>query len=109
MELLSELSGRYGKPTKTDCDSDEKTIAIQCTLNWKMQDVELDALIRTEATEGPGEVKTMLKVTATDIRPPGAFIRPADGDGMKGRERPGDEPAAPPMPKINLPYVNPEK
>ena len=105
LEILSELSGRYGKPTKADCESDEKVIAIQCTLNWKMKDVELDALIRTETPEGQGEAETMLRVTATDIRPPSAFIRPADEAG----EKPGDQPAAPPRPIIGLPYVNPEK
>lgn len=101
LELLSELSGRYGKPTKTDCRSEEKTFAIQCTLNWKMTDVALDALIRTEAPEGQDDAQTMLRVTATDIRSPGAFIRPAN--------KAGDQPADLPMPKINLPYVNPEK
>lgn len=101
LELLSELSGRYGKPTKADCESEEKAIAIQCTLNWKMRDVELDALIRTEAPEGPGEAQTMLRVTATDIRPPSVFTRPADEAGEK--------PAAPPRPNIGLPYVNPDK
>ncbi|MCH7863907.1 MAG: hypothetical protein IIC56_01670 [Proteobacteria bacterium] len=105
LELLAELSERYGKPTKANCESGEKVIVIQCTLNWKMMDVELDALIRTEAPEGPGEAQTMLRVTATDIRPPSAFIRPAVEAGGKL----GDQPAAPPRPSIGLPYVNPEK
>lgn len=105
LELLSELSGRYGKPTKADCVSEEQAIAIQCTLNWKMMDVVLDALIRTEAPEGQGEAQTMLRVTATDIRPPSAFIRPAG----KTRGKLGNQPAALPMPNIGLPYVNPEK
>ena len=109
LELLSELSERYGKPTKANCESEEKAIAIQCTLNWKMMDVELDALIRTEAPEGQGEAQTMLRVTATDIRPPGTFIRPADEAREKARKKLGDQPAAPSRPNIGLPYVNPEK
>ncbi len=105
LELLSELSERYGKPTNANCESEEKVIAIQCTLNWKMMDVELNALIRTEAPEGQGEAQTMLRVTATDIRPPGTFLRPAGEAG----EKLGDQPAAPPRPNIGLPYMNPEK
>ena len=105
LEILSELSGRYGKPTMADCEAGEKVIAIQCTLHWKMKDVVLDAVIRTEAPEGQGEAATMVRVTATDIRPPSAFIRPA-GEAVKKR---GEKTTGPPRPNIGLPYVNPEK
>ena len=73
LELLTELSGKYGKPVKSGCGAEDETMAIQCTLRWKMKGVLLEALIRTAVPEGGQDAQTLLAVTATDTRPDSAF------------------------------------
>ena len=68
LELLTELSGKYGKP------AEDEIIAIQCTLRWEMKGVLIEALIRTAVPEGGLDPQTLLAVTATDTRPDSAFI-----------------------------------
>lgn len=77
VELLSELAGKYGKPRASACTAEEGVIGIQCSLQWDMRDVALDALIRTAAPPGGGDARTTLTVTATDLRPDEAFVAPA--------------------------------
>ncbi len=74
LELLTELSGKYGKPVKSGCGAEDEIIAIQCTLRWKMKGVLLEALIRTAVPEGGQDAQTLLAVTATDTRLDSAFI-----------------------------------
>ncbi len=68
LELLTEITGRYGKPTGSDCGTPGDTIAILCRLHWKMKGVKLDAEIRTSVSESGNEARTALRVTATDTR-----------------------------------------
>ena len=68
LELLTEVSGRYGKPTGSDCGTPGDTIAILCRLHWKMKGVRLNVEIRTSVSESGNEARTSLRVTATDIR-----------------------------------------
>ncbi len=81
LELLTELSGKYGKPVKSGCGTEDEIIAIQCTLRWKMKDVLVEALIRTAVPEGGRDAQTLLAVTATDTRLDSAFI------GLKDKKR----------------------
>ena len=80
LELLTELSGKYGKPVKSGCGAEDEIIAIQCTLRWKMKGVLIEALIRTAVPEGGQDAQTLLAVTATDTRLDSAFI------GLKGEK-----------------------
>jgi hypothetical protein len=68
LELLTEVSGRYGKPTGSDCGTPGDTFAILCRLHWKMKGVRLNVEIRTSVSESGNEARTSLRVTATDIR-----------------------------------------
>lgn len=68
LELLTEITGRYGKPTGSDCGTPGETIAILCRLYWKFSSVKLNAEIRTEASESGNEARTSLLVTAIDTR-----------------------------------------
>ena len=68
LELLTEITGRYGKPTGSDCGTPADTIAILCRLQWKMKGVKLNAEIRTSVSESGNEARTALRVTATDTR-----------------------------------------
>ena len=81
LDLLTELSAKYGKPVKSGCSAEDEAIAIQCTLRWKMKDVLIEALIRTAVPEGGQDAQTLLAVTATDTRPDSAFI------GLKGKKK----------------------
>ena len=74
LELLTELSGKYGKLAESGCRAEDEIIAIQCTLRWEMKGVLIKALIRTAVPEGGLVAKTLLAVTVTDIRPDSAFI-----------------------------------
>ena len=74
LELLTELSGKYGKPVKSGCGAEDETIAIRCTLRWKMKGVLVEALIRTAVPAGGQDAQTLLAVTATDTRPDSAFF-----------------------------------
>lgn len=80
LELLTELSGKYGKPVKSGCGAVDEAIAIQCTLRWKMKGVLIEALIRTAVPESGQDAQTLLAVTATDTRLDSAFI------GLKGEK-----------------------
>ena len=73
MELLSELDGRYGQPTGSECTAKEKNISIQCNLFWKMTGVRLTAEIKSSASNGGETARTLLRVTATNIRPDSFF------------------------------------
>ena len=75
LELLTELSGRYGKPGKSECQASETNIGIQCILYWRTKDTLLNAQINTIAPKDGGEAKTTLQVTAKDIRPDHFFAR----------------------------------
>ena len=75
LELLTELSGRYGKPGQSECQASETDIGIQCVLYWRTKDTLLNAQINTIAPKGGGEAKTTLEVTAKDIRPDHFFAR----------------------------------
>ncbi len=75
LELLTELSGRYGKPGKSECQASETDIGIQCILFWRTKDTLLNARINTIAPKGGGEANTTLEVTAKDIRPDRFFAR----------------------------------
>jgi hypothetical protein len=68
LELLTEVTGRYGKPTGSDCGTPADTIAILCRLHWKMKGVKLNAEIRTSVSASGNEARTSLRVTATDTR-----------------------------------------
>ena len=68
LELLTEVSGRYGKSTGSDCSTPGDTFAILCRLHWKMKGVRLNVEIRTSVSESGNEARTSLRVTATDIR-----------------------------------------
>lgn len=75
LELLTELSGRYGKPGRSECQASETDIGIQCILYWRTKDTLLNAQINTIAPKEGGEAKTTLEVTAKDIRPDHFFAR----------------------------------
>lgn len=75
LELLTELSGRYGKPGKAECQASETDIGIQCILFWRTKETLLNAQINTIAPNGGGEAKTTLELTAKDIRPDRFFAR----------------------------------
>ncbi len=75
LELLTELSGRYGKPGQSECQASETDIGIQCVLYWRIKGTLLNAQINTIAPKGGGEAKTTLEVTAKDIRPDHFFAR----------------------------------
>ncbi len=68
LELLTEVTGRYGKPTGSDCGAPTDTIAILCRLHWKMRGVRVNVEIRTSVSESGTEARTALRVTATDTR-----------------------------------------
>ena len=87
LELLTELSGKYGKPAESGCGALDEAIAIQCTLRWKMKGVFLEALIRTFVPEGGQDAQTLLAVTATDTRPDSAFIGLKAEKEKKGRKK----------------------
>ena len=72
LELLTQLSGKYGKPAEFGCRAEDEIIAIQCTLRWEMKGVLIEALIRTAVPEGGQDAQTLL--AATDTRPDSAFI-----------------------------------
>jgi hypothetical protein len=74
LELLTELSGEYGKLAESGCRAEDEIIAIQCTLRWEMKGVLIEALIRTAVPEGGLDAQTLLAVTATATRPDSAFI-----------------------------------
>ena len=74
LELLTELSGKYGQLAEAGCRAEDEIIAIQCTLRWEMKGVLIEALIRTAVPEGGQDAQTLLAVTATDTRPDSAFI-----------------------------------
>ncbi len=82
LELLTEITGRYGKPTGSNCGTPADTIAILCRLHWKMKGVKLDVEIRTSASESGNEARTALRVTATDTR---RDIAPAKARNKKKR------------------------
>ncbi len=73
LELLAELSGRYGRPAGSGCRAAENVVAVQCNLFWKMEGVRLTAEIKTSVSESGGAARTLLTVIATDIRPGGLF------------------------------------
>lgn len=73
LELLSELSARYGRPTGSSCTAAENEISIQCNLFWKKTRVHLTAKIKTSASQGGEDTRTLLRVTASDIRPDSFF------------------------------------
>ncbi len=75
LELLTEVTGRYGKPTGSNCGTPEDTIAILCRLHWKMKGVRLNAEIRTSVSESGTQARTSLRVTAIDTRRDSAFRR----------------------------------
>lgn len=68
LELLSELSGRYGKPQKSLCGVQEKEIGISCELYWRMSETLISAKILTTAPKGGGPSVTELFIQARDIR-----------------------------------------
>lgn len=68
LELLTELSNRFGKPGKSDCGASEKVIGIECKLYWRTGQTLINAEIVTAAPKS-GEAKTTLTVTARDTRP----------------------------------------
>ena len=72
LELLTELSGNFGKSAESGCRAEDEIIAIQCTLRWEMKGVLIEALIRTAVPEGGLDAQTLLAVTAA--RPDSAFI-----------------------------------
>lgn len=75
LELLTELSGRYGKPQKSDCGPLEGEIGIRCELYWRMSETLLKARILTAAPKGGGDSVTELFVQARDTRPNLYFFR----------------------------------
>ena len=72
LELLTELSGNFGKSAESGCRAEDEIIAIQCTLRWEMKGVLIEALIRTAVPEGGLDAQTLLAATAT--RSDSAFI-----------------------------------
>ena len=72
LELLTELSGNFGKSAESGCRAEDEIIAIQCTLRWEMKGVLIEALIRAAVPEGGQDAQTLL--AATDTRPDSAFI-----------------------------------
>jgi len=68
LELLTEVTNRYGRPAGSDCGAPGNTIAILCRLFWKMTGVKLTAEIRTSTTEAGDMARTALTITATDTR-----------------------------------------
>ncbi len=81
LNLLSELSGRYGQPTGSESIAAEIEISIQCNLFWKITGVRLTAEIKTSASKSGGDAQTLLRVTATDIRPDSFFKKPRKKKG----------------------------
>ena len=81
LELLTELSQRYGQPTGSECGTEQKTIAIECHLVWAYPTVGLSANIKTTVSEDDNRASTALSVTAIDIRPESIFA----GPGKKNR------------------------
>jgi len=81
VDLLSQMSGKYGRPEATSCGAEEGTIAIRCALQWTLVDAALDAQIRTAAPAGGADATkdavTTLTVTAVDLRPDVMFQKPA--------------------------------
>lgn len=82
LELLAELSGRYGQPAGSGCRAAEKAVAMQCNLFWKMEGVRLTAEIKTSVSESGDGARTLLTVIATDVRPGRLF----QGLGKKKRK-----------------------
>ncbi len=68
LELLTELSGRYGKPQKSDCGAQEKEIGIRCELYWRMSETLVSAKILTTAPKDGGAAITELFMQAKDTR-----------------------------------------
>ena len=73
LELLSELSGRYGQPAGSGCGASDQAAAIQCNLYWKFPGVSLTAEIKTSATGDGNSANTQLTVVADDLRPGSLF------------------------------------
>lgn len=78
LEMLSELSRRYGQPSGSDCGAGLKVIAIECDLVWTYPTFGLSAKIKTTAHEDGGQASTALGVTVIDLRPDRLFSRPAN-------------------------------
>ena len=77
LELLSELSQRYGQPTGSDCDAGVQVIAIECDLVWSYPAFNLSAQIKTTVSEDANQASTSLGIIAIDLRPDKVFSRPA--------------------------------
>jgi len=69
LDLLSELSTRYGQPNGSDCTADDKGVSIQCNLFWKLPGVRLTAEIKTAVAKNGDTARTRLTVTALDLHP----------------------------------------
>jgi len=86
LELLTELSGRYGKPQKSDCGAQEKEIGIRCELYWRMSETLVSAKILTTAPKDGGAAITELFMQATDIRTNRYFSRLKNQLEDRGKE-----------------------
>lgn len=75
LELLGELSQRYGQPTRSGCGAEEKIISIECKLFWQYPAVSLTAQIKTTVSDDGNQASTALVVTAIDLRPDSFFAR----------------------------------
>jgi len=75
LELLTELSQRYGQPTGSGCGAEEKIVSIECTMVWKYPTVRLTAKIKTTVSDDGSRASTALGVTAIDLRSDSFFER----------------------------------
>lgn len=73
LELLGDLSQRYGQPTQSGCGAEERIIAIQCELFWQYPTFSLSARIKTTVSDDGTRASTALAVTAIDLRPDSFF------------------------------------
>jgi hypothetical protein len=89
LELLTELSQRYGQPSKSECGAGDEIIAIECHLVWTYPTFGLSANIKTTVSDDGSRASTALRVIAIDIRPDSFFTQPAETKkSIKGIGRP---------------------
>ena len=68
LELLTELSQRYGQPTGSECGAEQQIVSIECDMLWKYPTVNLTAKIKTTVNDDGSRASTALMVTAVDLR-----------------------------------------
>ena len=83
LDLLTELSQRYGQPSRSGCGAEGRIIAIECELIWQYPTFSLTARIKTTVSDDGDRASTALAITALDLRPDSFFAAAGKADKLK--------------------------